>query len=52
LNILFRIRKPINEIHEGKENYFVIPHMKINNKAMNKHKNGEKITNIPIYIIK
>jgi len=51
LNILFRIRKPIDDIPEKDGTYIVRPKVKVNNIEM-KDKGGGTVEDIPIYIIK
>ncbi len=51
LNILFRIRKQIDDIPEKDGTYFVRPKVKVNNIEM-KDKDSKTIKDIPIYIIK
>jgi hypothetical protein len=52
MNILFRIRKPLNEIPEKEGTYVVRPKVKVNNVEIKDEKDKKELKDVPIYIIK
>lgn len=51
LNILFKIRKPFDQMKEGTGTYQIIPTLEINNKKIKYDPNNQEIKPISIYLV-